>query len=67
MNSSCVAIPNGQVCYNGTIAGSVATYSCDEGFTLTGSAERTCRSDGRWNGSIASCAATDSGKIKFKG
>ena len=35
---------NGQVdTSNGTIVGSTATYSCNDGFNLTGSAMRTCR------------------------
>ena len=55
MNSQCLAVSNGMVCYNGTTAGSVATYTCDNGYTLMGTAERTCRSDGRWEGSIPSC------------
>ena len=44
---------NGQVDNsNGTIFDSTATYSCNDGFNLTGSALRTCRADGLWFPSI---------------
>ncbi len=33
---------------SGVNEGSVATYTCDTGFNLTGSATRTCTSDGGW-------------------
>ena len=58
MSSKCLSIPNGIVCYDGTIAGSVATYECDNAYTLMGTTQRMCRSDGRWKGSIPSCNAT---------
>ena len=33
-----------------------ATYSCDSGFTLNGSAQRICQSDGTgWSGSDPKC------------
>ncbi|XP_077984689.1 sushi, von Willebrand factor type A, EGF and pentraxin domain-containing protein 1-like [Glandiceps talaboti] len=34
---------------------SVATISCDEGFTLVGSHERICTADGNWTGHNATC------------
>ena len=55
MNSTCLAVSNGMVCYDGTTAGSVATYSCDDGYMLRGSAERVCGSDGHWEERIPSC------------
>ena len=58
VNSNCLTIPNGMVCYDGTIADSVATYVCDDAYTLIGTTQRMCRSDGRWKGSIPSCNAT---------
>ncbi len=33
----------------------VATYNCDTGYTLNGSATRTCRSDGVWSGLAPVC------------
>ena len=51
----CLTVSNGMVCYNGTIAGSVATYTCDSGYVLMGTAERMCRSDGQWEKSVSSC------------
>ena len=36
-------------------AGSVATHTCDNGFTLNGDQVRTCQSSGAWTGSVASC------------
>ena len=55
VNSTCLAVSNGMVCYDGTTAGSVATYTCDNGYMLMGSAERVCGSDGHWDESIPSC------------
>ena len=40
---------NGQVnTSNGTILGSIATYTCDTGYTLSGSESRTCENSGVW-------------------
>ena len=46
---------NGQVSLNGTILGSIATYTCDPGFNLTGDMERTCQANGDWSGSEPVC------------
>jgi hypothetical protein len=35
--------------------GSTASYSCDEGYSLEGSQQRTCRSDGLWSGMEPTC------------
>ena len=40
---------NGRVdTLNGTTFGSTATYTCDTGYTLSGSQSRICGADGNW-------------------
>ena len=46
---------NGQVTVSGTIEGSTASYTCNEGFTLSGSTSRTCGSDGAWRPAAPIC------------
>lgn len=55
------SIYNGAVCYNGTVAGSFATYRCKEGYMLTRTEQRICGSDGRWSGETPLCAIIDIG------
>ncbi len=33
----------------------IATYSCDTGYVLTGSAARTCQATGVWSGVAPTC------------
>ena len=40
---------------DGTNTGSVATYSCDDGYTLSGSETRTCEEGGLWSGDAPVC------------
>ena len=47
---------NGQISIPATTLGSMATYSCDPGYTLDGNASRICGSDGQWSGSQPSCS-----------
>ena len=35
--------------------GTMATYSCDPGYTLNGGSTRTCQSGGTWSGSASTC------------
>ena len=54
-DSGSLSIPGGQVRYTGTNEGSVATYQCDKGYSLSGSGQRVCRSDGNWDGHVPVC------------
>ena len=46
---------NGQISITDTTFGSIATYSCDPGYTLDGNTSRICQADGQWSGSQPSC------------
>ncbi|KAI0221189.1 hypothetical protein LSAT2_027418 [Lamellibrachia satsuma] len=39
------------------LLGDVVTFSCNDGFRLEGSAQRTCAEQGEWNGTDVSCVA----------
>ena len=50
---------NGQVVTShGTTFGSTATYTCDTGYTLSGSQTRTCGADGVWTLFTPVCEGT---------
>ena len=46
---------NGDVLVLSTIFNSVAMYSCNAGYNLTGDTTRTCLGTGFWSGSEANC------------
>ena len=46
---------NGKVTFTKTTIGSVANYSCDSGFVLTGLPSRICGMDGSWSGEVPVC------------
>ncbi len=51
---------NGDITYdidtiNNRPVDTVATYTCDTGYTLNGGSTRTCGSDGVWSGSSPKC------------
>ncbi|XP_060561585.1 furin-like protease kpc-1 isoform X2 [Ruditapes philippinarum] len=47
---------NGEVSLNGTVYGSVAEFTCNDGYNLTDGDEMvTCDEDGKWNGTIPIC------------
>ena len=46
---------NGTVRVTGTGVGDTATYTCDEGYGLSGNRIRTCQSTGEWSGSPPTC------------
>ena len=46
---------NGAVDFNDTTVGFVATYTCNEGFTRNGPANRDCQENGTWSHSEPIC------------
>ena len=46
-----------------TTFGSVATYSCDNGYCLSGQSMTICQADGTWSGSTPTCAIVDCGQL----
>ena len=55
MSCSQPSIANGVVSVTGQRSGDTATYTCDSGYELVGSATRTCQADGSWTGSAPTC------------
>ena len=53
--SSVTAPTNGEVSQPSTTYESVATYTCNRGYTLNGDATRVCGDDGTWNGTTPTC------------
>ena len=49
------SISNGEVSQLSTTVGSVATYSCNNGFDLVGQSSRSCLASKRWSGSPPTC------------
>ena len=52
---SLTAPTNGDVSYTTTTYQSVATYTCNLGYTLNGDATQNCGADGTWSGSEPTC------------
>ena len=54
---SLISPSNGNVVVDGSGVGTVATYSCDTGYTLEGVSMRTCQNSAApsWSGSPPSC------------
>nr|XP_039270425.1 uncharacterized protein LOC120345097 [Styela clava] len=48
-------IDNGDVKYTSTVYGSIATYSCNDGFSLQGDEQTVCQSDRKWSGKPPKC------------
>ena len=51
---------NGAVSITGTGVGDIATYTCNDGFELSGSDTRACESNGEWSGSAPTCEGNQS-------
>ena len=39
----------------GFLFGSLASFSCDKGYRMAGSRQRSCRADGTWSGDTTLC------------
>lgn len=50
---------NGRVSYSSTLYGSVATYSCNIGYTKNGTDTRTCDHSGVWSPPAPVCEGND--------
>jgi len=50
---------NGSVSVLKTTYGSTASYSCQQGFGLTGTSSRTCQADATWSGTAPTCSLAD--------
>ena len=46
---------DGEVVTTGVVAGSTATYACDNGYNIEGPLVRVCGSDGTWEDTEPSC------------
>ena len=46
---------NGTITCTGSVYEDTCSFTCDDGYELTGSDTRTCQSDGNWNGTEADC------------
>ncbi len=46
---------NGQVVFTATTQGSIASYSCNDGFSLNGDPTRVCQSTAQWSGTEPMC------------
>jgi hypothetical protein len=54
---------NGTVSAPTTTYGSTATYSCNMGYNVAGTATRACQADGTWGGTAPTCAPKDCGTL----
>ena len=55
---TCPLLPvpvSGTIDLTDTTVGSVASYSCDDGYDLVGDMMRVCQSDGMWSGDDPQC------------
>ena len=63
ISGTCFDLPrlmNGDIAYTAGLADSrpintIATFTCDNGYTLTGGSVRVCQNDGTWDGITPTC------------
>lgn len=60
-------IQNGNARYDSITFRSSATYSCNDGFSIVGSATISCGSNGHWEGPSPQCNRSTCGSPKFSG
>ena len=66
MSVSCTPLDgpdNGASSCTGSVYEDTCFFTCDDGFMLAGSVNRTCQSDGNWSGTETMCAQ---GKVEYK-
>ena len=56
---------NGQVDFTETFGGSIADYTCDQGYLLCGAESRICQSNGSWSESPPDCISKSPYSAKF--
>ena len=56
---------NGKVVMTGNSIGDTATYSCDDGFVLSGVDMVTCLADGQWSDHPPTCVPIRMSSIHF--
>ena len=58
-DESALRTEHGTVCYTGRVQGSLAYYSCNDGYQLAlaeqGRSLRVCEANGRWNATATTC------------
>ena len=50
-----VSLVNGNATSNSTLPGSMAEYTCDNGYFIKGPTSRVCQSDSMWSGLQPQC------------
>ena len=73
ISGTCSDLPplmNGGITYEAGLVDSrpvdtFATYTCDNGYTLTGGNFRVCQNDGTWSGSTPTCQRKWTGSVLF--
>ena len=50
---------NGAVSVVNTTLGSMANYTCNRGFDISGDVTRVCQQEGEWSGSIPKCISCE--------
>ncbi|CAH1267495.1 CSMD3 [Branchiostoma lanceolatum] len=53
-----LAVPNNGIRTEGHLYGDIVTFTCDEGYELIGSVNRTCQADQSWSGIQPTCGGT---------